>query len=175
MLFANFNFFFPFCSFRDTEVQRLSIFPIWLPHHVTYDVKIIIKTLYMRSRTNGENVLSIQLVVAKKNTNVLCGQTNGPKCNTLSSCESKYSVQAIFSWQEQQGRTISGTTRKRGEGGREETLKLGSKMGAFGKVIRGGKKGHGIELGVTSTARLKPCREERDRTASGRWFHRWEK
>jgi len=38
---------FPWCSFRDTEEQSVSIFPISLPHHMTYDVIIIIKTLYM--------------------------------------------------------------------------------------------------------------------------------
>ena len=53
----SFNFF-PWCGFRDTEVQSFSIFPIWLPHPVTYDVIIIIKTFYMSSRTNGENCLN---------------------------------------------------------------------------------------------------------------------
>ena len=51
-----------------------SVFPIWLPHHVTYDVIIIIKTFYMSNRTNGENFVLISKVVTEKNTNVLCGQ-----------------------------------------------------------------------------------------------------
>ena len=40
LLCAKFQFF-PWCGFRDTEVQSLSIFPIWLPHHVTDDIIII--------------------------------------------------------------------------------------------------------------------------------------
>ena len=43
---------------------------------MNYDITIIIKTFYMSSRTNGENFISIQQVVADKNTKVLCRQTN---------------------------------------------------------------------------------------------------
>ena len=71
----SFNFF-PWCSFRDTEVQIFPVFSIWLPQHVAYDVIIIIKTFYMSSRTNEENFGSIRQAVAEKNTKVLCGQTN---------------------------------------------------------------------------------------------------
>ena len=42
----------------------------------TYDVIIIIKILYMSSRTNGENFVSIWQAVAEKNTKVLCRQTD---------------------------------------------------------------------------------------------------
>ena len=42
---------------------------------MTYNVIIIIKIFYMSSRTNGENLVSIQQVVAEKNIKVLCGQT----------------------------------------------------------------------------------------------------
>ena len=62
-----------------SEIQRSKVFfvfPIWLPHHVIYDVTIIIKTFYVSSRTNGENFDSIRQAVAEKNTKVLCGQTN---------------------------------------------------------------------------------------------------
>ena len=71
----SFNFF-PWCGFGDTEVQSFPIFPRWVPHHVTYDIMIIIKTLYMSSRANGENFVSIRQAVAQKNTKVLCRQTN---------------------------------------------------------------------------------------------------
>jgi len=90
--------FFPSCSFRDTEVQSFSVFPIWLPHHVTYDIIIIIKTFYMNSYTNGENFVSIQQAVVEKNTNVLCGQTDRQtdkqthKYNSLFVGEGKYHV-----------------------------------------------------------------------------------
>ena len=30
--------FFPCCGFRDTEVQSFSVFPTWLPDHVTFEV-----------------------------------------------------------------------------------------------------------------------------------------
>ena len=80
------------CGFRDTEVQSFLFFPIWLLHHVTYNVIIIIKTLYMSSCTNGEHFVSIRQEVGEKNMKVLCRQTNkqtdkqtnGPKCDTLS-------------------------------------------------------------------------------------------
>ena len=68
--------FFPRCGFRDTEVQSFSVFPIWLPHHLTYDVIIIIKTFHMRSPSNRENFVSICPAVAEKNTKILCRQTN---------------------------------------------------------------------------------------------------
>ena len=67
---------FSLCGFRDTEVQRFSVFPIWLPQHVTYDVIIINATFCMSSHTKGENFVSIQQAVAKKNTKALCGQKN---------------------------------------------------------------------------------------------------
>ena len=60
--------FFPWCGFRDTEVQSFSFFPIWLPHHVTDDVMILIQTFYMDSRSDGENFVSIRQAVAEKNT-----------------------------------------------------------------------------------------------------------
>ena len=75
LLCAKFQFF-PFCGFRETEGQSFSVFPIWLPHHVTYDVILIIKTCYMSIRTNGEKFVSISQAVAQKNTKVLCKQTN---------------------------------------------------------------------------------------------------
>ena len=65
LLCAKFKFF-PWCGFRVTEVQSFSDFPIWLPHHVTYYIIIIIKTFYMSSRTYGENGLSIGEAVAEK-------------------------------------------------------------------------------------------------------------
>ena len=68
-------------AFRDTEVQSFSIFPIWLPHHMTYDVIIIIKTFYMSSRTNGENFVSIRQAVAEKNMKDLYGQTMKWNCS----------------------------------------------------------------------------------------------
>ena len=61
----------------EIEVQSFSVFPTWLPYHVTYDVIIMIKTIYMSSRTYGENFVSIGQAIAEKNTIVLCGQTNG--------------------------------------------------------------------------------------------------
>jgi len=67
LLCAKFNFF-PWCGFRDAEVQSFSFLPTWLPHHVTYDIIIINKTFYMSSRTNGENLVSIQQALAEKNT-----------------------------------------------------------------------------------------------------------
>jgi len=94
------SIFFPLCVFRDTEVQSFSVFPTWLPHHVTYDVIIISITFYLSRRSCGENFVSIRQAVAEKNTKVLCGQTNKqdrqtntnkktnkqkePTCNTLS-------------------------------------------------------------------------------------------
>ena len=89
----SFNFF-PWCGFRDTEVQSFSIFPIWLPHYVTYDIIVMIETFYMSRHNDGENFISIRQAVGEKNTTVLCGQTNkqtiksdrqtnGAKCNEL--------------------------------------------------------------------------------------------
>ena len=52
-----------------SEIQRSKVFlffPIWLPHHVTYDIIIIIKTFYMRIRTYGEYFISIRQVVPEK-------------------------------------------------------------------------------------------------------------
>ena len=66
----SFNFFLGAVS----EIQRSKVFPIWLPHHVTYDVIIIIETFNMSSCANGENFFSIRQAVAEKNTKVLCGQ-----------------------------------------------------------------------------------------------------
>ena len=69
--------FFSWCGFGDAEGQSFLFFPAWLPHHVTYDVIIIIQTLYMSSRSFGENFVSIcQAVAVKNRTHVLCGQTN---------------------------------------------------------------------------------------------------
>ena len=70
----SFNFY-PWCGFRDTEVQSFSVLPIWLPHDVTYDVIIIIKTFYMSSCSYRENCVIIRQAVAEENTKVLCGQT----------------------------------------------------------------------------------------------------
>ena len=80
-----FNFFLGAVS----EIQRSNffVFPIWLSLHETYDVIIIIKTFYMSSCTDDENFISIRQAVASKNKKVLCRQTNGPKCNNLSSGE----------------------------------------------------------------------------------------
>ena len=58
------------------EVQSFSVFPTWLPHHVTYDVIIINKTFHMRSRSDGEKFVSIKRAVSAKNTKVLCRQTD---------------------------------------------------------------------------------------------------
>ena len=70
----SFNFFLGVVS--EIEVQSFSVFPIWLSHHVTYDVIIIITTFNMSSRTNVENFVSIRQAVAEKNMKVLCRQTN---------------------------------------------------------------------------------------------------
>ena len=70
----NFNIFHGAIS--EIEVQSFSIFPKWLPHQVTYDVILMIKTFYMSSCTYGENFISIRQAVAEKNTKVLCGQIN---------------------------------------------------------------------------------------------------
>ena len=67
---------FPWCGFRDTEVQSFSVFPTWLSHQVTEYITIMIKTFYMSSRTDGENFVSIWQAVVEENTTVLCGQTN---------------------------------------------------------------------------------------------------
>ena len=60
----------------EIEVQKFSVFLIWLPHYMTNDVIIIIKTFCMSSRSNCENFVSIRQAVAEKNTKALCGQTN---------------------------------------------------------------------------------------------------
>ena len=67
---------FPWCGFRDRCPNYFPVFQTWLPHHVTYDVTIMIKTFYMCSRTYVENFVSIRQAVVEKNTKVLCGQTN---------------------------------------------------------------------------------------------------
>ena len=54
----------------------IPFFPTWLPHHVTYDVIIVIKTFCMSSHTYGENFFSIQQAVTEKNTKVLSRQSN---------------------------------------------------------------------------------------------------
>ena len=54
--------------FLGAEVQFISVFPTWLPQHVTYDVIIINKTFYMSCRSYGENFVSIRQVVAEKDT-----------------------------------------------------------------------------------------------------------
>ena len=99
----SFNFFLGVVS--EIEVQSFFRFSNWLPHHVAYDIIIIIKTFYMSSCTNGENFVSIRQAVAVKNTKVLCGQTNtnkqtdrqtnGPNCNTLTE-EYKFYTLQIF-------------------------------------------------------------------------------
>ena len=88
LLFAKFQLFFHGVV---SEIQRSKFcrFPTWLPHHVTSDVIIIIKTFYMSSCTYGANFVSIRQAVAEK-TRKFCAdkqtnkQTNGPKCNALS-------------------------------------------------------------------------------------------
>ena len=75
LLCAKFQFFLWY-GFRDIEVQSFSVFPLWLPHHVTYDVIIIMKTFHTSSCSDGENLVAIQPEVVEKNTKVLCGQTN---------------------------------------------------------------------------------------------------
>ena len=67
---------FSLVRFQRYRGPKFSVFPTWLPHHVTYDVIIIIKTFSMRSRNYGEHFFSIQQAVAEKNTKVLWGQTN---------------------------------------------------------------------------------------------------
>ena len=58
--------FFPWYSFGDAEVQSVSFFPIWLPHHMIYDIIIIITTFYKSCRTYGETFVSICQVVPEK-------------------------------------------------------------------------------------------------------------
>ena len=70
----SFKFFLGAVS--EIEVERFPIFPIWLPHHVTYDVITVNETFYMSNCTNGEIFVSIRQAVAEKNTKVLCRQTN---------------------------------------------------------------------------------------------------
>ena len=53
--------FFPWCGFRYTEVQSFSLFPTWLPHHVTYDVIINYHQNILREQSHlmyGENFVS---------------------------------------------------------------------------------------------------------------------
>jgi len=52
--------------------------PTWLPHHVTYDVVIIMKTFSMSSLTFDDNFVSIRQEVAEKNTSSVqtINQTN---------------------------------------------------------------------------------------------------
>ena len=68
--------FFPWCGFRDTEVQIFPVFLTWLTHHMTDDIIIFIATFHISSRTNGENFVSIRQVLVEKNTKVLRIQTN---------------------------------------------------------------------------------------------------
>ena len=58
----SFNFFFVAVP----KIQRSKVFPTWLPHRVTYDVIIMIKTFYMSRRTYGENFVSIRQAVEEK-------------------------------------------------------------------------------------------------------------
>ena len=76
----------------EIEVQSFSVFPIWLPHHVTYDVIIIIKTFYKCNHTNGENFVSIRQAVAAKNTkNILVSASrSSPKSLSLYLCLYQY-------------------------------------------------------------------------------------
>ena len=67
---------FSLVGFQRYRGPNFYIFPTWLPHHMTDDVIIIIKTFYTSSRTNGEDFVSIRQAVAEKNTKVLYGQTN---------------------------------------------------------------------------------------------------
>ena len=55
---TSFNFFLGAVS--EIEVKSFSIFPIWLPHHMTDDVIIIIKTFYTSSCAYVENFVSIK-------------------------------------------------------------------------------------------------------------------
>ena len=79
--------FSPWCSFTclgpkcsaeclRAKVQSVSVFPTRLPHHVTYDILILIKTFHWSRRTNDANFVSIWQAVAEKNTKVLFEQTN---------------------------------------------------------------------------------------------------
>ena len=52
--------------FRRCRGPTFLLFPTWLPHHMNYDIIIIIKTFYMSIRTDGENLVSIRQVVAEK-------------------------------------------------------------------------------------------------------------
>ena len=90
---CGFNFFLHAVS--EIEVQSFSVFPTWLPHHVTYDVIIIIKTFYMSSYTNGKNFVSIRQAVVEKNTKVLCGQTDrqtNKHTNTITSSLARVNI-----------------------------------------------------------------------------------
>ena len=50
-----------------SEIQRSKFFPTWLPHHVTYDITIMIKTFHISRCSYGEIFLSIRQAVAEKN------------------------------------------------------------------------------------------------------------
>ena len=67
---------FPWCGFRDTELQFIFVFPTLLSHYMDYDVIIMIETFYMSSHTDGENFISIRQAVVEKNMKVLHGQTD---------------------------------------------------------------------------------------------------
>ena len=67
---------FSFVRFQRCRGPKFSIFPTWLPNHVTYDIIIMIETFYMSSHTSDENFFSIWQVVVEKNTKVLCKQTD---------------------------------------------------------------------------------------------------
>ena len=49
--------FFSMERFRRYRGPKISFFPSWLPHHVTYDVIVITKTFYMSSCIYGENFM----------------------------------------------------------------------------------------------------------------------
>ena len=70
----SFNFFLGVVS--EIEVQSFSVFPTWLPHQVTYDIKIVCKSSCKISCSYGENFVSIWQVVVEKNMKVLCERTN---------------------------------------------------------------------------------------------------
>ena len=72
LLCAKFQIF-PWCGFRDRGPKFFfCFFPIWLPHHITYNIIIIIETFYISSRSNGENFVSIWQAVAEKENRKFC-------------------------------------------------------------------------------------------------------
>ena len=95
---TSFNFILGAVS--EIEVQSFSIFPTWLPHHMTYYIIIIIKAYHMSHRTYGENFVSIRQAVAENNKKVLCGQTDRQTDRQINkkSCLARHLAKRTLSW-----------------------------------------------------------------------------